>query len=194
MCLGLRMPEHSSFIRSIRIRYLSGLLIFALASAAVVVAFSQGNAYRRSVDAIASDLLSFTRDLRNATNFAETTTTAWRPDTREALALAARNHAARLETGIEQLTAAIDAIHPQLSAKSQRRDRQRLYQWRPVLVGARHGAQPRRAGDGAKPRRMELSRDPQPERPVRPADAGARPRRDGRRTPARRSTQRQTAC
>ncbi|WP_378947353.1 response regulator [Mesorhizobium sp. ANAO-SY3R2] len=112
------MPEHSSFIRSIRIRYLSGLLIFGLASTAVVIAFSQGNAYRRSVDAIAGDLLSFTRDLRNAANFAETTPTAWRPDTKEALAMAARNHAARLEAGIEGITAAIDAIRPHLAAKS----------------------------------------------------------------------------
>ncbi|WP_269931452.1 response regulator [Aminobacter sp. HY435] len=114
------MPEHSSFIRSIRIRYLSGLLIFALTSAAVMAAFSNGNAYRRSVDAIATELLSFTRDLRNASNFTETTTSAWRPETREALAAAARNHAARIEAGIESLTAAIAGVRPAMGEKSLR--------------------------------------------------------------------------
>jgi len=114
------MPEHSSFIRSIRIRYLSGLLIFALTSMAVMMAFSQGNAYRRDVDAIASELLSFTRDLRNATNFAETTTTAWRPETRDALMAAGRNHAARLEAGIDNLTGAINSVRPQLAQSSLR--------------------------------------------------------------------------
>ena len=114
------MPEHSSFIRSIRIRYLSGLLIFAATSAAVMAAFNQGNAFRRDVDDIASHLQSFTRELRNATSFAETTTTAWRPETREALASAARNHAARIEGGITELSTAIDAVRPDLSTKSQR--------------------------------------------------------------------------
>ncbi|GAA4122447.1 response regulator [Aminobacter aganoensis] len=114
------MPEHSSFIRSVRIRYLSGLLIFALTSMAVMMAFSQGNAYRRDVDAIATELLSFTRDLRNATNFAETTTTAWRPETRDALAAAGRNHAARLEAGIDSLTGAINAVRPRLAQSSLR--------------------------------------------------------------------------
>ncbi|AWC21862.1 Signal transduction histidine-protein kinase BarA [Aminobacter sp. MSH1] len=114
------MPEHSSFIRSIRIRYLSGLLIFALTSMAVMMAFSQGNAYRRDVDAIASELLSFTRDLRNATSFAETTTTAWRPETRDALMAAGRNHAARLEAGIDNLTGAINSVRPQLAQSSLR--------------------------------------------------------------------------
>ncbi|PWK76379.1 response regulator [Aminobacter sp. AP02] len=114
------MPEHSSFIRSIRIRYLSGLLIFALTSMVVMVAFSQGNSYRRDVDSIASELASFARELRNATNFAETTPTAWRPETQEALAIAGRNHAARLEAGIEALTDTINSVRPQLSEKSQR--------------------------------------------------------------------------
>ena len=112
------MLEHSSFIRSIRIRYLSGLLIFAAASAIVMAAFNQGNAFRRDVDAIAADLSAFTRELRNATNFAETTTTAWRSETRDSLASAARNHAARLDANIEHLTAAIDAVRPKLSEKS----------------------------------------------------------------------------
>ena len=52
MGLGLRMPEYSSFIRSIRIRYFSGLLVFALASAAVMFALNRVNSYRHEVDAL----------------------------------------------------------------------------------------------------------------------------------------------
>ncbi|WP_395449535.1 response regulator [Aminobacter sp. UC22_36] len=114
------MPEHSSFIRSIRVRYLSGLLIFALTSIAVMMAFSQGNTYRRDVDAIASELQLFSRELRNASSFAETTNTAWRPETQQALAAAAHNHAVRLDVRINHLASTIDAIRPRLSEKSLR--------------------------------------------------------------------------
>lgn len=114
------MPEHSSFIRSIRIRYLSGLLIFALTSIAMMVAFSQGNTYRRDVDAIAAELQLFSRELRNASNFAETTNSAWRPETQQALAAAAHNHAARLDVRINHLASTIDAVRPRLSEKSVR--------------------------------------------------------------------------
>ncbi|MBT1157723.1 response regulator [Aminobacter anthyllidis] len=114
------MPEHSSFIRSIRIRYLSGLLIFALTSIAVMLAFSQGNTYRRDVDAIAAELQLFSRELRNASSFAETTNAAWRPETQQALAAAAHNHAVRLDVRINHLAATIDAIRPYLSDKSLR--------------------------------------------------------------------------
>ncbi|MBE1204733.1 response regulator [Aminobacter carboxidus] len=114
------MPEHSSFIRSIRIRYLSGLLIFALTSIAVMLAFSQGNTYRRDVDAIASELQLFARELRNASSFAETTNAAWRPETQQALAAAAHNHAVRLDVRINHLASTIDAIRPHLSDKSVR--------------------------------------------------------------------------
>ncbi|MDR7221468.1 response regulator [Aminobacter aminovorans] len=114
------MPEHSSFIRSIRIRYVSGLLIFALTSIVVVLAFSQGNTYRRDVDAIAAELQLFSRELRNASSFAETTNGTWRPETQEALAAAARNHAARLDARIGHLTSSIDTVRPSLSDKSVR--------------------------------------------------------------------------
>ena len=76
------MPEYSSFIRSVRARYISGLLIFALASAAIVIALDRVNSFRHDIDALSSNLVVFTRDLRNATSFAETTGTAWRAETR----------------------------------------------------------------------------------------------------------------
>ncbi|MEP6566562.1 MAG: histidine kinase dimerization/phospho-acceptor domain-containing protein, partial [Mesorhizobium sp.] len=112
------MPEYSFFIRSIRVRYLSGLLIFALASAAVMFALNRVNSFRHDIDALSSNLVIFTRDLRNATSFAETTGTAWRAETRDGLAASARGHSERLTGEIETLTAQIAAIKPRLSSKT----------------------------------------------------------------------------
>ncbi|RWF64572.1 response regulator [Mesorhizobium sp.] len=109
------MPEYSSFIRSIRVRYLSGLLIFALASTAVMFALNRVNSFRHNVDALSSNLVIFGRDLRNATNFAETTGTAWRAETRDGLVASARGHSERLSGEIEALTAQLAAIRPRLS-------------------------------------------------------------------------------
>ncbi|MFB9981806.1 response regulator [Mesorhizobium kowhaii] len=112
------MPEYSSFIRSVRIRYISGLLIFALASAAIVIALDRVNSFRHDIDALSSNLVVFTRDLRNATSFAETTGTAWRTETRDALTTSARGHSERLTGEIETLTAQLAAIRPRLSVKT----------------------------------------------------------------------------
>ncbi|WP_136618355.1 MULTISPECIES: response regulator [Mesorhizobium] len=112
------MPEYSSFIQSVRIRYISGLLIFALASAGIVIALDRVNSFRRDIDALSSNLVVFTRDLRNATSFAETTGTAWRAETRDALTTSARGHSERLTGEIETLTAQLAAIKPRLSTKT----------------------------------------------------------------------------
>ncbi|MBZ9695662.1 response regulator [Mesorhizobium sp. ESP6-5] len=112
------MPEYSSFIRSVRIRYLSGLLVFALASAAIMVALNRVNSLRHEIDALSSNLVIFTRDLRNATSFAETTSSAWRIETRDSLTASARDHSERLTGEIETLTAQLAAIRPRLSAKT----------------------------------------------------------------------------
>ncbi|TPL47566.1 response regulator [Mesorhizobium sp. B2-4-6] len=109
------MPEYSSFLRSIRIRYISGLLVFALASAAVMFALNRVNSYRHEVDALSGNFVIFARDLRNATNFAETTGTAWRSETRDALTTAARGHSERLTGEIGILNAQLAAIRPRLS-------------------------------------------------------------------------------
>ena len=109
------MPEYSSFLRSIRIRYISGLLIFALASAAVMFALNRVNSYRHEVDALSGNFVIFARDLRNATNFAETTGTAWRSETRDALAAAARGHSERLTGEMGTLNAQLASIRPKLS-------------------------------------------------------------------------------
>ena len=109
------MPEYSFFIRSIRVRYLSGLLIFALASAAVMFALNRVNSFRHEIDALSSNFVIFGRDLRNATNFAETTGTAWRTETRDGLVASARGHSERLSGEIESLTAQLAAIKSRLS-------------------------------------------------------------------------------
>ncbi|TIN15172.1 MAG: hybrid sensor histidine kinase/response regulator, partial [Mesorhizobium sp.] len=109
------MPEYSSFIRSIRVRYISGLLVFALASAAVMFALNRVNSYRHEVDALSANFVIFSRDLRNATNFAETTGTVWRAETRDGLIAAARGHSERLMGEIEILNAQLAAIRPRLS-------------------------------------------------------------------------------
>ncbi|WP_192182130.1 response regulator [Mesorhizobium amorphae] len=109
------MPEYSSFIRSIRVRYLSGLLIFALASAAVMFALNRVNSFRHDIDALSSNFVIFGRDLRNATNFAETTGTAWRAETRDGLVASARGHSERLAGEIATLTAQLAAIKSRLS-------------------------------------------------------------------------------
>jgi signal transduction histidine kinase/DNA-binding response OmpR family regulator len=112
------MREYASFIRSIRIRYLSGLLIFALASAAIMIALNSVNSLRRDIDTLGTRLVVFTRDLRNATSFAESTGTAWRAETRDALAAAARGHSERLGKDIQTLSDEIAALRPRLSKQT----------------------------------------------------------------------------
>ena len=146
------MPEYSFFIRSIRIRYLSGLLIFALASAVILVSLNRVNSFRHDVDVLSSNFVIFTRDLRNATSFAETTGTAWRTETRDGLAASARGHSERLTGEIETLTAQLAAIRPRLSAKHRQRTRFCIRERRPVLVAARHGPQPQPYVGGAEGR------------------------------------------
>ncbi|QKD01433.1 response regulator [Mesorhizobium loti] len=112
------MPEYSSFIRFVRIRYLSGLLIFALASTAIMFGLNRVNSFRHEIDGLSSNLVVFTRDLRNATSFAETTGSAWRNETRDALTASARDHSVRLTSEIETLGVQFAAIHQRLSANT----------------------------------------------------------------------------
>ena len=81
-------------------------------------ALNRVNSFRHDVDALGSNLVVFTRDLRNASSFAETASTAWRTETRDGLAAAARGHSQRLTGEIETLSAQLAAIKPSLSAKT----------------------------------------------------------------------------
>ena len=109
------MPNYALFIRSIRIRYLSGILIFALASGGIILALNQANNYRHSVDLFGSDLVQLMRDLKAATSFAQQTTNIWNADTSDELGAAARAHVDRLNAEIEALTISLDALKPKLS-------------------------------------------------------------------------------
>ena len=119
MGLGLRMPEYSTFIRSVRIRYLSGLLIFALASGAVMLALNKISSFRRDVDSLSSNLVELTKDLRNATDFAEKASGNWRAGTRGELATVAGDYVSRIQGKIETLEAQTGTLMPRLSKATQ---------------------------------------------------------------------------
>ncbi len=51
------MSKYTSFIRSVRIRYLSGLLIIAAASGATMITLNRMNAYQHEVDALGGSIV-----------------------------------------------------------------------------------------------------------------------------------------
>jgi signal transduction histidine kinase/CheY-like chemotaxis protein len=112
------LSRYSSFMRSIRVRYISGLLVIALAGAAIIYVLNAKNTYTRQVDRVGTDIVVLVRDIKNAANFAEQTSNSWRSEAREQLKSAAWGHLEKLNMGIKLLTAEIDAIKPQLSAKA----------------------------------------------------------------------------
>ena len=109
------MPNYAQFIHSIRIRYLSGILIFALASGGIMFALTKANSYRHSLDLLGSDVLTLMRDLKNASSFAEQTTRIWSATTKDELGAAARGHAERLQVEIDALSAELAAVKPKFS-------------------------------------------------------------------------------
>jgi signal transduction histidine kinase/DNA-binding response OmpR family regulator len=106
------------FIRTIRIRYLSGLLIFALASGCVMYALKRTNTFRHDIDSMALSIASLSRDLKSASSFSGQAMGNWRPDTRAALVSAAWGHVERLNIGIELLSGRVEAMRPELSARA----------------------------------------------------------------------------
>jgi len=111
----VRLSGQPSFLRSIRIRYLSGLLILALACSATIFEISRANSFRNEVDSVSSDIANLVRDLRRAEIFAGQATLNWRDDTRVGLALAAQGHVERLTQAIALLDAQISALWPKLA-------------------------------------------------------------------------------
>ena len=109
------MSKYSSFIRSVRIRYLSGLLVIAVASAAAIIGLDRLNSFQRETDQLATRLVEMTRSLRNAANFAGEATRSWSASTREELGGAARGHVERLSRNIDALGADIEGIRSRLS-------------------------------------------------------------------------------
>ena len=116
----MRVSGQLSFIRSIRVRYLSGLLILAVACGAIIFAMNRANSFRHAVDGIASEFAALTRDLRKAEAFAGQATSNWRADTRAELASAALGHVERLNAAIGHLDDRVASLRPNLSAAAQR--------------------------------------------------------------------------
>ena len=114
----MRVSDQSAFVRSIRARYLSGLLILAVACGAVVFTINHANGFRHAVDTAGAEITTLSRDLRVATGFAETSTKAWRANTREYLQEAARGHIRRLNALIESLSSDLTWLRPRLSAET----------------------------------------------------------------------------
>jgi signal transduction histidine kinase/DNA-binding response OmpR family regulator len=111
----LRVPNYAQFIHSIRLRYLSGILIFALASGGIMFALTRANSYRHNLDVLGSEVVTLMRDVKNAASFAEQTTRIWSAATREELRAAARGHAERLQAEIDALGGALAAVKPRFS-------------------------------------------------------------------------------
>ena len=117
----MRLSGQLSFIRSIRVRYLSGLFILAVTCGAIMFAMDRANSFRHEVDGIASGFADLARDLRQAEAFAGKATSNWRADTRKELASAALGHVERLTLAIEQLDDRVASIRPSVSKAAERR-------------------------------------------------------------------------
>ncbi len=108
----MRVSDLSSFIRSIRLRYLSGLLIFAVSCIAVIATMNQFHAYRHEVDHASAEITGLARDIGRATAFATQAASNWNAKTQAQLARSAAGHADRLKGSIEHLDQELAAIRP----------------------------------------------------------------------------------
>lgn len=112
---GLRMPEYSSFIRSVRIRYLSGLTLLALTVTGLIMALNHINNYRNRIDMLGAAIVNFSRDLNNASSFTEQAAGAWRTNNRHELTSSAGVHAQTLSKGIEAISSELAELSPRLT-------------------------------------------------------------------------------
>ena len=109
------MPEYSSFVRSVRIRYLSGLTVLALTVIGLIAALNHINTYRIRGDMLSALIASFGSSLDNAANFAENAASAWHITTREELTGSAGLHARKLLQGIEAITDDLAELSPRMN-------------------------------------------------------------------------------
>ena len=109
------MPAYASFIRSIRIRYLSGLLVFMVAATAVLLLLDQNASLRRTTDAFATHLDNLITDERNALNFVGQSVSSWATADHAKLKGTAKAHAEHLHKDIASLETESAAIRPRLS-------------------------------------------------------------------------------
>ena len=155
-------------------------------------ALTKANSYRHNLDALGSDVVALMRDLKNAASFAEQTTRIWSAATRDEFA---RRRAA-MPSGCRPRS----TCSPMRSLPSSRSSRKR---W-PTEIDAHRSmatCSGRRAtscaisacSQRAEHGRMEPARNPEPERPVRAADADQGAPGDRKRAPACRGLQRPPA-
>ncbi|WP_437344251.1 response regulator [Mesorhizobium marinum] len=117
----MRLSGQPSFIRSIRIRYLSGLVILAATCGAIIFAMNSVNALRHRIDATATEFADLTQDLRRAEIFAGQASSNWRAGTRAELSAAALGHVERLTGAIKNLDGQLNALRPSLSLEASRK-------------------------------------------------------------------------
>ncbi|EXL10368.1 response regulator [Aquamicrobium defluvii] len=109
------MPEYSSFVRSVRIRYLSGLTVLALTVVGLIAALNHINTYRNRVDMLSALIASLGSSLDNAANFTENAASAWHITARDELTGSAGLHARKLLQGIEAITADLAELSPRMA-------------------------------------------------------------------------------
>ena len=105
-------------MRSVRARYVSGLIIIAIAGAAIVFALNAKNSYGRNIDRIGTDIVVLVRDLKAAANFAEQTLGNWSAASQKQTASLAWGHLEKINTNIDLLTAELAAVKPYLSKRT----------------------------------------------------------------------------
>ena len=118
-CWGVPpVSKYSSFIRSVRMRYVSGLLVIAITSGGIMFGLNSYNSFRRDLDKLGSDIFQLMHDLRTAASFAEQSISTWRPETREELSSAAWGHVERLNISVQLIDEEIAGIKSDLSGKA----------------------------------------------------------------------------
>ncbi len=106
------MTDYSTFIRSIRLRYLSGLLIVALAAGAVFALLNEIGGRRQAVDTILLQIDRLSVNLRDASNFVASTVRLWHQADTLDNGTAALGHAAHIEEEAGKLEASLKGARP----------------------------------------------------------------------------------
>ncbi|MCC6204641.1 MAG: response regulator [Hyphomicrobiales bacterium] len=112
------MQSYSPFLRSIRYRYLTALVVFAIASGCLLFMLNRVNDLRHEIDNLSTSISQIGGELDSATKFAEKAVDNWRPGTRDALVTAAWGHAERLDSRIDVLELSFARIRPKLSNRA----------------------------------------------------------------------------
>ena len=110
----MRLSDRSTFIDSVRLRYLSGLAIFAVTCGAIIFAMHHINAFRHQIDDVRAEIVDLRSGLGKATAFAEQTARNWSTEDGGQFAAAAANHVARLSAVMTALERDLATVRPRL--------------------------------------------------------------------------------